>query len=461
MGEPYMNVDDRNIADRRVTVAGLGKSGLAVARFCRQQGARVTVTDMAPRDRFATEAGELETLGVTLEFGAHRAATFDQAELVVLSPGVPHTIAPLETARRRGIPVIGEVELASRYIQEPIVAVTGTNGKTTTTELLGHMLRTSGLDVFVGGNIGTPLIDYVAQGRRRDWLVIEVSSFQLDTIVGFRPRIGVLLNISADHLDRYASFEAYAESKMQLFANQTASDTAVLNAVDGYGRAAADRVPGKVLMFNTGPNGGGSGSARIAADHISFQLVDRGRHTIDLSGWRLTGNHNRENAAAAGLAALAAGATPEGLQTAINAFKGLDHRLALVRTLRGVCYYDDSKATNVDAVGRALEGLAKPVVLIMGGRDKGGGYQDLVRPVRRAVRTLIVMGEAAQTITDTLGHLVPTVQAGDMAEAVQLAAARARSGDAVLLSPACASFDMYDSYHQRGEDFCRHVQQLT
>ena len=456
-----MNVDDRNIEDCRVTVVGLGKSGLAVSRFCRQQGARVTVTDMAPRNQFEAEARELEALGVKLEFGTHQPATFAQADLVVLSPGVPHTIAPVATARRRGIPVIGEVELASRYIQEPIVAVTGTNGKTTTTELLGQMLWKSGLDVFVGGNIGTPLIDYVAQGQRRDWLVIEVSSFQLDTIVHFRPRIGVLLNISADHLDRYASFEAYAESKMQLFANQTARDIAVLNAADGFGRAAAERVPGKVFMFNAGPNDGDSGRARIAADHITFQLADRGRLTIDLSGWGLTGNHNRENAAAAGLAALAAGATPEGLQTAINAFKGLDHRLALVHTLRGVRYYDDSKATNVDAVCRALEGLTKPVVLIMGGRDKGGSYQDLVRPVRKAVRALIVMGEAAQTITNTLGHLVPTVQAGDMAEAVRLAAAQARSGDAVLLSPACASFDMYDSYHQRGEDFCRHVQQLT
>ncbi len=452
-----MNVDDRNIEDCRVTVVGLGKSGLAVSRFCRQQGARVTVTDMAPRNQFEAEARELEALGVKLEFGTHQPATFAQADLVVLSPGVPHTIAPVATARRRGIPVIGEVELASRYIDEPIVAVTGTNGKTTTTELLGQMLQASGLDVFVGGNIGTPLIDYVAQRRRCDWLVIEVSSFQLDTIVRFRPRIGVLLNISADHLDRYASFEAYAESKMQLFANQTRRDTAVVNAADRYGRAAAARAPGKVLRFNAE----GAGGARIGTDHIMFALEGRDAQAIDLSAWQPTGNHNRENAAAAGLAALAAGATIEGLQTAVNTFKGLAHRLALVHTHRGVRYYDDSKATNVDAVCRALEGFASPVVLIMGGRDKGGGYQDLVRPVRKIVRALVVVGEAAETITSALGHLVPTVRAGNMAEAVRLAAARARSGDAVLLSPACASFDMYDSYHQRGEDFCRHVHQLA
>ncbi len=456
-----MNGDDQHFDGRRITVVGLGKSGQAAARFCRQQGARVTVTDMAARGQFATQARELEALGVRLEFGAHRSATFDQAELVVLSPGVPHTIAPVETARRRGIPVIGEVELACRFIKEPIVAVTGTNGKTTTTELLGQMLRASGLAVFVGGNIGTPVIDYVVQGQRRDWLVIEVSSFPLDTIVHFKPQIGVLLNISADHLDRYANFEAYVAAKLQLFTNQTAGDIAVLNARDRFGRFAAGRVPGKVLLFNAGPNAGGQGSARIAAEHITFELAGRGRHTIDLSGWRLAGNHNRENAAAAGLAALAAGATPEGLQTAIDAFEGLAHRMALVRTHRGVRYYNDSTATNVDAVYRALEGFAAPVVLIMGGRDKGGGYQDLAPSIRENVRTLIVIGEAAETITNALGHLVPTVRAEDMAAAVRLATARARRGDAVLLSPACASFDMYESYHQRGDDFCRHVQQLS
>ncbi|MBL0712756.1 MAG: UDP-N-acetylmuramoyl-L-alanine--D-glutamate ligase [Desulfosarcina sp.] len=448
-----------DIQGRKITVVGLGKSGLAVARFCRQQGARVTVTDRAARAQFETEAQQLQTMGVTLEFGAHRPATFLQTDLIVLSPGVPHTIEPVAAARHHGIPVIGEIELAARYIEQPIIAITGTNGKTTTTELLGHMLTASGQRVFVGGNIGNPLINYVAEGQRRDWLVIEVSSFQLDTIERFRPRIGILLNVSADHLDRYPSFEAYAESKMQLFANQTDSDTAILNAGDPFSRAAARHVRGQVLLFNAAATNTG-GQARITGDHIDFKLADGRSHAIDLTHWQLTGGHNRENAAAAGLAALAAGATPEGLQTALNGFRSLAHRLTQVKTARGIRYYDDSKATNVDAVCRALEGFDTPVVLIMGGRDKGGGYRALETRVQKKVRALVVMGEAAENITTALGHLVPTVQAGDMAEAVRLAAGRARTGDVVLLSPACASFDMYDSYHQRGEDFCRHVQQL-
>ncbi len=455
-----MSIADPHIEDRRITVVGLGKSGAAVARFCRRRGARVTLTDMAGPEQFEAEARSLEALGVHLEFGGHQPATFEQADLVVLSPGVPHTIAPAAAARNRGIPVIGEVELAARYIQEPIAAVTGTNGKTTTTELLGQMLTASGHSVFVGGNIGTPLIDYVAEGQPRDWLVIEVSSFQLDTIERFRPRIGVLLNVSADHLDRYPDFEAYAAAKRQLFANQRADDTAILNAADPFSRSAAASAPGRVIMFNT-EAGQAGGGARIDGDRIVIELMDGTTHRIDLNRWQLAGHHNRENAAAAGLAALTAGATVEGVQKTIDTFQGLAHRLTHVRTRHGIRYYDDSKATNVDAVCRALEGFEAAVVLIMGGRDKGGGYRALEAQVSAKVRTLVVLGEAADSIAAALGHLAPTMRAVDMASAVRLAADQARSGDVVLLSPACASFDMYDSYHQRGEDFCRHVQQLT
>ncbi len=460
--DDYMRtaIQHTDIKGRRITVVGLGKSGLAAARFCRQQGARVTVTDMAPREAFAAEAQALEALGVDLEFGDHQPTTFTHADLVVLSPGVPHTIAPAAAARSQGIPVIGEVELAARYIEEPIVAVTGTNGKTTTTELLGQMLSASGISAFVGGNIGTPLIDYVADALKTDWLVIEVSSFQLDTIEHFRPQIGVLLNISADHLDRYPDFKAYAESKMQLFANQKSGDIAILNAADPFGRTAAERVPGEVLLFGR-ESGEAAAGARVDGDHIVFEMADGAVHRIDLARWQLAGHHNLENAAAAGLAALSAGATPQGVQKAIDTFQGLAHRLTHARTLDGVRYYDDSKATNVDAVCRALGGFGAPVVLIMAGRDKGGGYQALEEQVAAKVRALVVLGEAADTIRAALGHLVTTLTAADMAAAVRLAADQARPGDVVLLSPACASFDMYASYHQRGEDFCRHVRKLT
>ncbi len=453
-----MQTAGQHIENSRITVVSLGKSGLSAARFCRQQGARVTVTDMAAREKFAAEARELETLGVTLECGGHRPETFVQADLVVLSPGVPHTIAPLAAARKRGVPVMGEIELAARYINQPIIAVTGTNGKTTTTELLGQMLKSAGYSVFVGGNIGTPLIDYVARGQRQDRLVIEVSSFQLDTIEHFRPQVGVLLNISPDHLDRYPNFEAYAASKMRLFANQTTGDTAILNADDPRCREATGSMPGQTLMFGSDAK---SAHAHIADNHIDFQSADGTVDTIDLNRWQLAGRHNLENAAAAGLAALVTGATPQALQTAIDNFEGLTHRLHLVRTLHDVRYYDDSKATNVDAVRRALEGFEAPLVLIMGGRDKGGGYQALEAPIAAKLRALVVMGEAADSITAALGHLVPTLPAADMAAAVRLAADLAQVGDAVLLSPACASFDMYASYHERGEDFCRHVRHLT
>ena len=260
-----------NLAGKTVTVVGLGKSGLASARFCRAAGATVTVSEAGQADGFAEAIDHLEPIGVVLEFGPHRPKTFEKADLIVLSPGVPHTIAPLEAARRRGIPVIGEMELAARFIAEPIVAVTGTNGKTTTTELLGAMLKASGLDVFVGGNIGTPLIEYVENGRTADWLVVEVSSFQLDTVDRFHPRIGCLLNISEDHLDRYPDYTAYAAAKWGLFRNQTAEDTAIVNGALSDVGAPMHPLPGQLLFFNGAPDGR-QASACIRDDHLDLDF---------------------------------------------------------------------------------------------------------------------------------------------------------------------------------------------
>ena len=260
-----------NLVGKTVTVVGLGKSGLASARFCRAAGATVTVSEAGQADGFAEAIGHLEPIGVALEFGPHRPKTFEKADLIILSPGVPHTIAPLEAARRRGIPVIGEMELAARFIAEPIVAVTGTNGKTTTTELLGAMLQASGLDVFVGGNIGTPLIEYVESGRTADWLVVEVSSFQLDTMDRFHPRIGCLLNISEDHLDRYPDYTAYAAAKWGLFRNQTAEDTAVINGALSDAGTLTQSLPGQTLFFNGAPDGR-QASARIHGDRLNLDF---------------------------------------------------------------------------------------------------------------------------------------------------------------------------------------------
>jgi len=450
-----------NLAGRTITVVGLGKSGLAAARFCRSAGARVTVSEAGTADGFAEAIRELEPAGIVLEFGPHRPETFNQADLIVLSPGVPHTLGILEARRRKGIPVIGEMELAARFIREPIAAVTGTNGKTTTTRLLGDILKHAGMDVFVGGNIGNPLIEYVEGGPRADWLVVEVSSFQLDTMDTFHPRVGCLLNISEDHLDRYPDFRAYAASKWRLFRNQTDRDAAVINGGLSHTEAPTWPLPGQTLFF------GDVSEGRRTAAAISPTAVrlDRGPGadsvSIDLSAMHLVGRHNAENAAAAALAALAAGAAPADIQAALDDFRSLPHRVTFVREVRGVRYYDDSKATNVDAVARALDSFHQPVVLIMGGRDKGGSYHVLDERLRARVCQLIVMGEAGSAIAQAFRTIVPVQPVADMGAAVRMAADTAREGQVVLLSPACSSFDMYANYHQRGEDFCRHVQQLA
>lgn len=450
-----------NLAGKTVTVVGLGKSGLAAARFCRAAGAAVTVSEAGQADGFAEAIHHLEPTGVVLEFGPHRPETFARADLIVLSPGVPHTIAPLDVARQQGIPVVGEMELAARHIAEPIVAVTGTNGKTTTTKLLGAMLKASGLHVFVGGNIGKPLIEYAESGRQADWLVVEVSSFQLDTMDGFHPGIGCLLNISEDHLDRYPDFTAYAASKWRMFRHQTTEDTAVINGALTAVGAPTQPLPGRTLFFNGAPHGRET-SARIRNRRLELDFGNGSAGvSLDLSAMQLIGRHNEENVAAASLAALAAGAAPNAIQTALNDFHGMPHRVNFVREVQGVRYYDDSKGTNVDAVARALDSFQQPVVLIMGGRDKGGSYRVLEKRMEQKVRQLIVMGEAAEAITGALRHRVPIQSAGDMGAAVRLAAHTARPGQVVLLSPACSSYDMYENYHQRGEDFCRHVQQLA
>jgi UDP-N-acetylmuramoylalanine--D-glutamate ligase len=406
---------------------------------------------MAAEAALGPGVAELRALGIELALGGHRAEDFTAADLVVLSPGVPHTLAPLQAARGRGVPVIGEVELAARFIREPIVAVSGTNGKTTVTELLGRMLEASGRRVFVGGNIGRPLIGYVDGGQAADIVVAEISSFQLDTIATFRPAVGVLLNITDDHLDRYPDFAAYARSKMRLFENQTAQDTAVLNGADPVLRAQAAGIRSRRLFYNTAEDS--ENCAAVTGTALALRLPGRAAARLDLAPFRLRGPHNVENACAAALAALAAGASPPGIQQALATFAPRPHRIESVGIANGVEYVNDSKATNVDAVLRALDCFATPVVLIMGGLDKGGNFRLLAAAVRRRVKALVLVGKASDTIRAALGGLAPTVQAQDMAAAVGAAAGLAARGDVVLLSPGCASFDMYPNYQARGEDF--------
>ena len=425
-----------NLKNKKVLVVGLGISGLAVARFLKKRGAVVTVTDMAGEEKLFDYVREIRTMGIRLELESHSIKTFESAELIVISPGVPHTIKPVKKAIAKGIPVIGEIELASRFIDEPVIAITGTNGKTTTTRLLGKMLEDSGIKVFVAGNIGNPLIEYVDTKKKAEVLVVEVSSFQLDTIDMFRPKIGVLLNIAEDHLDRYPDFAAYAASKGRLFKNQQKSDIAILNDKDSLVRDVTENINSKKIYFS------------------EQTVAGSGLAALNLSNEYFAAFHNKENAYAAALAALAGGGNLHGIQKALDTFKGDSHRIEYITTINDVMFYDDSKATNIAAVKRALESFDKPISLIMGGRDKGGDYLTLKGTVEKHVKKLVVIGEAKEKIISALGGSVNVEQASTIEEAVLAAYKVAESGDVVLLSPACSSFDMFKSYKERGNRFC-------
>ena len=461
------------IKNKNIVVVGLGRTGLATARFLHQKGARVLVADTADEAQLGDSVRTLREMGVALELGPHRIAAFQNADLIVVSPGVPHTIEPIEQAKSGGIPLMSEVELASRFIKEPIVAVTGTNGKTTTTELLGQMLQNSGVSVFVGGNIGNPLIEYVRSGQKKQVVVAEISSFQLDTIDSFRPKVSVLLNITADHLDRYPDFEAYADSKIRVFKNQQADDVAVLNGSDPLIRSKTKEIKSQRLFFpapGAGEQGAVLNGKRIILNLDKLKKIQsairiphsafRNPEYLDIAKIRLRGRHNFENACAASLAALASGATLEGIQKTLDYFKGLAHRLERVATVNGVHYYNDSKATNVDGVLRALDSFSKPILLLMGGRDKGSNFGLLQDPIRAHAKELIVMGEAAEAIRSALGQQLPTKVAASMQDAITMAFQDADPEDVVLFSPGCASFDWYNNYAERGDDFRRAVEKI-
>jgi UDP-N-acetylmuramoylalanine--D-glutamate ligase len=460
-----------DLANKNILIVGLGISGMAAARFAKNRGASVTVTDIAEEKTLGSNLAAVQKMGIKLELGRHNIETFEHADFIVVSPGVPHTILPIERAKEKGIPVLGELELASRFIREPVIAISGTNGKTTTTRLLGRMLENSGFKIFVGGNIGNPLIDYADTGGTADMVIAEVSSFQLDTIDTFRPRVSILLNIRDDHLDRYPDFESYARSKGRIFENQKEDDIAVLNGSDPVISSISKTLRVRKLPFYHQGNSHAHnrehaiiGRSNGQNTHsIKIYTHENPDAVLDLSKANLMGRHNMENTAAASLAALAVGGTLEGIQAGLNDFKGLSHRLEYIKTINDVRFYDDSKGTNIDAVARALEVFRDPVVLIMGGRDKGGDFKQLRGLVQQRVKNLIVMGEARDEIKsvleDTCKAGVQTVSSMD--EAVRFAFLSSVPGDVVLLSPGCSSFDMYNSYAERGEDFCKAVENLT
>ncbi|MBW2028462.1 MAG: UDP-N-acetylmuramoyl-L-alanine--D-glutamate ligase [Deltaproteobacteria bacterium] len=445
---------------KKIIVVGLGKSGSSVSRWLAERGASVKVSEVRHLSELDRElVRDLAALGVELETGSHREETFLGADLIIVSPGVPPDLGPLRLARGRGIPVICEMGLAATLIDIPIVAITGTNGKSTTTSLIGSIFREAGISVFVGGNIGTPLIECLSEGKGADYAVIEVSSFQLDTMDDFAPHVSILLNITPDHLDRYRDFDAYVRSKLKICKNQGPDDLAIINDDDpilsrvGPGSVAA------VLRFGMGK--GENRHAYLEDEGVTVRLGgSKGQH-FRLDNFRLPGRHNLENLMASLLCATALGIDPEKIQHAIDHFKGLSHRLEFVREIEGRAFYDDSKATNVSAAVESISSFDRPVILIAGGRDKGGEYSSLVRAAERRVRRAILLGESRELLARSLEGSVPYDMADTMEDAVSRAFDSSREGDVVLLAPACSSFDMFKDYSHRGRVYREAVERLS
>jgi UDP-N-acetylmuramoylalanine--D-glutamate ligase len=438
-----------DVRGKRCVVVGAGASGLSAAELLKARGASVVVNDARGRDAIGVEALESEAHGVELALGGHERAFFDDADLVVVSPGVPPLLV-LDAIEADGVEVIGEIELAWRFLSGTLIGITGTNGKSTVTTLVGEMLKRSGLSTFVGGNLGVALTEAVGSdadapdGR----LVVELSSFQLERVRDLAPHVGVLLNVTPDHLDRYPSFEAYGEAKGNLFRHQSADDHAIYPDGDPLCRRLASR--GRAMRHAFA---GEAGEVRV----VDGAIVDAATGwTFPVSDMALSGLHNQSNACAAVLAARIAGASADAMASALREVRGLAHRAELVRELHGVRYIDDSKATNVGATVAALDGLASAAhraVLIAGGVDKGGSYAPLAERMVAVGRAVVLIGQAADLIRDAIGDAVPVERASSMDEAVGIARGLARSGDLVLLAPACSSFDMYRSYAHRGDAF--------
>jgi UDP-N-acetylmuramoylalanine--D-glutamate ligase len=432
-----------DLAGKHVVVVGMGKSGIAAAKLLLERAAKVRAVDERPHDA---------VLGIAVEPQVDQ--SFEGAELVVISPGVPADLAILEGLRRRGIPIIGELELAAPFLLGRNIGITGTNGKTTTTALTGHLLRESGIPCQVGGNIGTPPAAMVETSRPDQWNVLELSSFQLETIHTFRSDIAVCLNLTQNHLDRHGTFENYKQAKARLFETQAEGDVAVLNADDPITAEFSRRTRAETVWF--------SSSRRVSGAWLDGETIQLGNTAlIDVPDLKLRGRHNYENVMAAALVAERAGAERSRIARAATTFAPVEHRLEFVRNLGGVAYYNDSKATSVDATLKAIDAFSGGLWIILGGKDKGSDYTVLREPLRAKARTALLIGAAAEKIKAQLTATVPLADCGTLAEAVEQAHRSAKSGDTVLLAPACASFDQFESFEHRGKIFKELVNSLT
>jgi UDP-N-acetylmuramoylalanine--D-glutamate ligase len=450
-----------NVAGKKVLVMGAARSGIACAKFLTARGATVALNDSQPPEKWSAEALALKSEGVGVLPGDVPGWLLDNLDLVVISPGVPTRAIPVRYAERAGAEVIGEVELASRYLQGRIVAITGSNGKTTTTSLIGKLLADAGLPTQVGGNIGKPLITLVESSRDDGWTVVELSSFQLETIKEFHPTVAVVLNVTPNHMDRYESFTDYAAAKHRIFMNQAPGDVAILNADDEVVSSWASGLRAHVATFSVKQQL--KEGLFLRGREIVSRTMASERVLLTSDEMKLRGLHNVENVLAALAAGLACGAAPESMRQTIRNFEPVEHRLEFVAEIGGVKFYNDSKATSVDATVKALEAFADEagkIVLTLGGRGKKAPYAPLAKLVGEKVRKLILIGEDADTIANELGEFVPTERAANMKDAVAVSFQAAQPGDIVLLAPACASFDMFESFEHRGRVFKDAVQSL-
>ena len=446
-----------DLKGKKVLVVGLARTGIATAKFLKAKGSLVTATEVKPKEEMKEAVQALKGMDISTEWGGHQTETFLKQDIIVVSPGVDLNIEPIQKAIKQGVRVVSEIELAYHFIHAPIIAVTGTNGKTTTTLLVGEMLKEDGRKVGVGGNVGEPLILFADGKDRWEVLVVEISSFQLEAIEDFRPRISVLLNITEDHLDRYPRYDDYIEAKVRIFANQNSGDLAVLNRDDPIVMQFREKVKAKKVLFSLKEKLGEGAFSN--GQTIFLRLGEKGEE-YSIAKTPLEGIHNVENMMAALTTARIFGCSKKSIQTVLDRFKGLEHRLEFVREIKGVRFYNDSKGTNVGSVVKSLQSFSEPVTLIAGGKDKNGDLSPLEALIQKRVKHLILIGEAKERMNRELGGLTDTVMAKTMEKAVLLAHQKAKAGEVVLLSPACSSFDMFKDYKERGQVFKEAVKRL-
>ena len=435
---------------KKIVIIGMGKTGIAVARFLGKKRAKVTVTDEKPVDQWGDEFKQIAKKK-WLEIGDYNARILKGASMIVPSPGVPPGNDLLVEAQKKNIPVISEIELAYWFLKVPVIAVTGTNGKTTTATLLGEILKCSGKKTFVGGNIGNPLIEYVEGSQKEDFIVAEISSFQLQWIEKFRPFIAVLLNITCDHINYHGSFAEYRRIKARVFSNQTKADFAILNAADPEQEGIAKIIRAQIIKFSS--KSVLQKGVFIKNNNIILRMPGANEEQYPLSIINLPGLHNVENVMAAIMAARFCGCSQENIIAAVAAFRGLSHRIEFVGEKNSIKFYDDSKGTNVGSVMRALETFARPVILLLGGRDKDGDFETLKPLLAAKAKKVILFGEARNRIASVIGKDMPALKKAKLREAIESAYENAQPGDIILLSPGCASFDEFANYKERGNFF--------